>query len=113
MSKFHDLCEVRVVCPIGRFYHSHVSIVLDLSHGAPGFDLRHEVVLESRENWRAVRLDVAQMPWGVIVRSPVMVVVLVAELGRIVIVRVPSIKVRMRSGDDPWFDELCSTAFLH
>ena len=73
MSKFHDLCEVRVVCPIGRFYHSHVSIVLDLSHGAPGFDLSHEVVLESRENWRAVRLDVAQISFGVIVRSLVMV----------------------------------------
>ena len=51
------------------------------------------------------------MPWGAIVRSAVMVDVLDAELGRIIEVRVPSIKVRKRSGDEPWFDELCRAAF--
>ena len=40
-----------------------------MSLGVPGFDFRQEVVLKSRVNWRAVRSDIAQMPWGVIVRS--------------------------------------------
>ena len=44
------------------------------------------------------------MPWGDIVD------VLEAEFGRIIEVRVPSIKVRRRSGDESWFDELNRTA---
>ena len=51
------------------------------------------------------------MPWAVIVRSPVMVDVLDAELDRIVRVRDLRIKVRRRSWDEPWFDELCRAAF--
>ena len=90
MSDVPDLCKVRVGCSIGRSDHSFVSIVLDFSQ---------EVLLKSRVNWRAVRSDVAQMPWGVIVRSPVMVDVLNAELDRIIEVKAPSIKVRRRSGD--------------
>ena len=66
--------------------------MLDLALGAPGFDFSQEVVLKSRVNWRAVRSDVAHMPWGAIVRSPVMVDVLNKELGRIIEVRVPSVK---------------------
>ena len=34
-----------------------------------------------------------------------------AELDRIIEVRVPSINVRRRSGDEPWFDELCKVSF--
>ena len=48
-------------------------------------------MLKSRVNWRAIRSDVAQMPWGVIVGSPIMVDVLDAELERIIKVRVPRI----------------------
>ena len=62
-------------------------------------------------NWRAERTDVAQMTWSAIVRSPVMVDVLDAKLGRIIEVRVSSVKVRRRSGDRPWFDYLHRTAF--
>ena len=51
------------------------------------------------------------MLWGVIVCSPVMIDVLDAELGRIVRVRVPRIKVTRKSGDGSWFSELCQTAF--
>ena len=51
------------------------------------------------------------MPWEAIVRSPIMVDVLDAELGRIIEVKVPSIKVRRYSGDEPWLDELCRAAF--
>ena len=40
-----------------------------------------------------------------------MVDVLDAELSRIIEVRVPSVKVRRLSGDEPWFDELCRAAF--
>ena len=39
-----------------------------------------------------------------------MIDLLVAELGRIVRVRVLRIKVRRRSGDEPWFDEFRRTA---
>ena len=59
------------------------------------------------------RFYVALMSWGAIVRSPVMVDVLDAVLGRIVRVRVPRIEGRRRSGDEPWFGELCRTAFRH
>ena len=58
-SDVPDLCKVRVGCPIGRSDHSHVSIVLDLSLGAAGFDFSQEVVLKSRVNWRAVCSDIA------------------------------------------------------
>ena len=51
---------------------------------APGFDFSQEVVLKSSVNWRVVRSDVAQMLWGVIVRSTVMIDILDAELGGIV-----------------------------
>ena len=85
--------------------------MLDLSLGAPGFDFTQEVVLTSIVNCRVVRSDVAQMPLGVIACSPVMVDVLDVELGRIIEVRVTSTKVRGRSGDESWFDELCMTAF--
>ena len=47
--------------------------------------------MKSKVNWRAVRSDVAQMPWDVIVRGPVMVDVLDSELGMIINVGVPSI----------------------
>ena len=93
--------------PTGRSDHNHTGIVLELSLGAPGFDLSQEVVLKSRMNWRAVRSDIAQMPWGVIVRSPVMVqFFLVWSLVGLSEVRFISIKVRSRSGD-----ELCLGAF--
>mgnify|MGYP006897223835 CR=1 FL=1 len=46
-----------------------------------------------------------------IVRSPVMVDVLDEELGRIIELRVLSVKVRRRSGDEQWFDELCMADF--
>ena len=65
-----------------------------MSLGAPGFDSSLEVELKSTVNWRAVRLDVARVTWGAIVRSLVMVDVLDVELGRIIEVIVPSIKVR-------------------
>ena len=51
------------------------------------------------------------MNYGAIFCSPVMVDVLNTELGRIIEVRVPSVKVRRRSCDEPWFDELCRAAF--
>ena len=51
LSDVPYLCKVRVGCPIGRTGNSHVGIVLDLSLGAPGFDLSQEVVLKSRVNW--------------------------------------------------------------
>ena len=51
------------------------------------------------------------MPWGAIVRSPVMVGVLVAELGRIIEDRVLSVKVRRGSSNEPWFYDLCSNTF--
>ena len=101
MSDVPDLCKVQVGCPIGRSDHSHIGAVLDLSLGAPCFDFGQVVVLKSTVNWRAVRLDVAQMLWGVIVRSSVMVDVLDAELSRIIEVGVTSVKVRRRSGDEP------------
>ena len=41
---------------------------------------------------------------GAIVQSPVMVDVLDEELGRIIEVGVPSVKVRRLSGDEPWFN---------
>ena len=37
---------MKVDCPIGRRDHSHVSIVLDLSVGAPGNDFVKEVVFK-------------------------------------------------------------------
>ena len=40
-----------------------------------------------------------------------MIDVLDAELCRIIEVRVPSIKVRRRSGDEPWMDELYRASF--
>ena len=48
---------------------------------------------------------------GDVVRSPVMADLLDAELGRIIEFTVPSIKVKRRSCDEPWFDELCKIAF--
>ena len=84
MSDVPDMCKGQVGCSIGRSANVHVSILLDLSLGAPGFNFCQEVVLKSRVNWRAVCSDVAQMPWGVNVRSPVMVDVLDVEIGRII-----------------------------
>ena len=51
------------------------------------------------------------MPCGAVVHSHVMVDVLDAELGRVIEVRVLSIKFRKRSVDVPWFDKLCRAAF--
>ena len=45
-------------------------------------------------NWRVDRSDVARIPWGEIVRSPIMVDVLDAELGEIIGVKVPGIHVK-------------------
>ena len=50
------------------------------------------------------------MLWGVIVCSSVIVDFLDAELGKIVRVRVLRIKVRRRSVDELWLDELCRAA---
>ena len=108
ISDVPNLYKVRVGCRIGRFDHS-LLVGLDLSLGAPGFDFSYEVVLKSRVNWRAVCSAVAQMPWGVIVRCPLMFDVLDEELGRIIEVRVLSIKVRRHSGDELRFDELHRT----
>ena len=59
--------------------------------------------MKSRVDWRAVFSNDARMPLGFIVRSTVMVDVLDAELGEIVRVSVPCIRVRRRSDDKPWF----------
>ena len=67
--------------------------------------------MKSKVNWRAVRSDVAQMPWNAIVRRPVMVEVLDAELGKIIEDMVLSVKDRRRFCDETWFDELCGAAF--
>ena len=72
-----NLCELG---PIERYLLSHVVIVLDLSLGTPGFDFSQVDVLKAEENRLAVRSDVAQMPWGVTVRSHVIVDSLDAEL---------------------------------
>ena len=69
MSDVPDQCKVRVRCPIGRCDQSDVGIWLDISLGVPGFIFSQEVVLKSRVNWRAVRLDIAQMPLGVFSQS--------------------------------------------
>ena len=61
MSDVPDLCKVRIGWPIRRTERSHVSIVLDLSLGAPGFDFSQKVVLKLRVDWRAVRPDVARI----------------------------------------------------
>ena len=76
-------------------------------------DFRQDDVLKPRVNWRPVRSDVEQMPWGAIACSPVMVDILDAVLVRIIDVRIPRIEVRMHSGDDPWFDELRRAVFQH
>ena len=82
--------------------------MLDLSLGAPGYDFSQEVVLKSRVNCRAVLSYVAQMTWGAIVRSLVMVDVLDAELGRIIEFRVPSVKVNACYANAPaTYNERC------
>ena len=48
--------------------------------------------MKSRVNWRTVRSSVVRMPCGVIFRSPVRVDVLDAELGRIIEVKVPVLR---------------------
>ena len=58
-SDVRDLC---LGCPVGRYGHSHVVIVINLSLGALGIDFSQEVVLKSRINWQDVRSVVAQMP---------------------------------------------------
>ena len=46
ISDVPELCKVRVGCPIWRSDHAHVGIVLDMSHGAPGFNFSQKVVLK-------------------------------------------------------------------
>ena len=55
--------KVRVDCPIVRSNHSHVSIVLDLPLGAPGFDFCKEVSLKLSVDWRAVFSLFAVLLW--------------------------------------------------
>ena len=85
LSDIPDVWKVMVEFSIIRSDHSHVCTVLDdLLLCAHGFNTSYEVVLKFRVIWRAVRLDVAQMPWDVIGRRSVMMDILNVELNRIV-----------------------------
>ena len=84
-----------VCCFTGRsatlmllLYNVHASLL-----GDTGYYFCKEVVLMSRVNRRAARLDVAQMPWGIIVCSPFMVDIMYVEPCKIARVQDPRIKV--------------------
>ena len=68
-------------------------------------------MLKPKVNWRAVYSDVAQMHWCAIVRSPVTVDVLEADLCGIIGVKVSSIEDRRQPGDKLWFYEFCKAPF--
>ena len=95
------LISVKCAFPAAFVDLTTTMLVLCLIPGfcAPGFVVYQEVVLKSRVNWQVVRSDVAQMPWGVIIHSPVIGDVLDTELGKII--RIPSIEAKRRSGDEP------------
>ena len=57
MSNISYLLRVMEGCLFRRYNHCHNSIVVDLSFTDLGFDFSQGVVLISRVNWQAVRLD--------------------------------------------------------
>lgn len=110
-SDVPDLCKVSVAAPIGRSDHSHLCIDLEITSTLPGFDVARVVPLKTRVNWAAVRKKITELPWQSIYRSVDPISVLNEHLSGLRNCYVPTVTVRKRHGDTPWFDETCRLAF--
>ena len=105
------LCNVSVGSRIGRSDHSFVSVVLSTSIKVPQFCVSRLVHQKSRIQWDALEQDVQSIPWSAILRSENPVRELNGQLQTIVAARIPTVTIRVRNNDKPWFDENCRRAF--
>ena len=63
MTEVRDLVRVAVVAPLGRSYHSSLSIAISISPAIPTLCVSRRVLLKHRVNWTAVCDAIGVLPW--------------------------------------------------
>ena len=106
-----DLVNVTVGAPIGNSDHSSLSAVINTSQVVPDVTIRKRVLLKNRVNWDNVQRAVVDLPWSTFRESQDPVEQLNDGLASIVDRFVPSTVIRLRTRDDPWFDDECRAAY--
>ena len=110
MTNVPDLCKVRVGDLLGPD-HSFISIHISTSLPVEHFCVPRLVHQKSRVRWDVVEEDVRRIPWSTIIRSPDAVQHLNTALSDIIARRVPSVRIRVRNFDTPWFNDECRALY--
>ena len=82
-----------------------INVMLELS--IPHLVSRQEVYLKNSVDWELVIRDVQGLNWNEIIRSPWPASSLNEVLSRVISDRVPKWTIVVKTGDKPWFGELC------
>ena len=63
MTDVPDLVRMSVVAPLGRSYHSSLSIAISMAQAIPNLCVSRRVLLKQRVNWSAVCDAIGVLPW--------------------------------------------------
>ena len=111
MTNVPDLCRVVVSGSIGDSDHSSISTTISTNQRVPNFCVSKTVYQKSRIPWDALREDVSDLPWPLILSSEQPITLFNQLISTIVDRRIPKIVIKIRNNDEPWFDRECRLAF--
>ena len=113
MTDVPDLVRVAVVAQlyIGRSDHSSPSIAISMAQAIPNLCVSRSVLLNHRVNWTAVCDAIGVLPCRSIWSADNPVERLNVHLYLLVERFVPTMVIRVRNKDTPWFNDDCRLAF--
>ena len=111
MTDVPYLVRVAVVAPIGNSDHSSLSVVISMAQAVPNLCVSRKIFLKHQVNWDTVCGAIRELPWRNIWLSDNPVEVLKEHLSLLFGRYVPTMVVRVRNKDKPWFDDQCRHAF--
>ena len=103
--------RVAVVAPTGNSDHSSLSAVISMAKAVPNLCVSRKVFLTHQVNWNTVFGAIQDLPWRNIWLADNPVEVLNEHLSLLVGLYVPTMVIRVRNKDKPWFDDQCRHAF--
>ena len=106
-----DLVKVTVGSCLGGSDHCSLSVAISCSLRVPDVHLSRTVLRKAGVSWEDVLSDLRDLDWPEIYRSVDPVATLEGAVCRIIAARVPTVTIRVRSRDEPWFDDVCRRAY--
>ena len=107
MTDVPDLVRVTVVAPIGNSDHSSLSAVISMPQAVPNLCVSRKVLLKHQINWNTVCGTIRNLSWPNILLDDNRVEVLNKLLSLLVGRYVPTMVIRVRNKNMPWFDHQC------